>query len=277
MRVAAVQMCSTPDYRVNVVVAERLVRRAAADGAQLVVLPEKWACLGTGHDAEAGAQPLDGPAITWARALAAELAIDLVAGSLTELREDGSRANTSVHLGPDGALRGVYSKVHLFDVTLDGVTYAESAHEQAGDELVVSDAAGGVRLGLSICYDLRFPELYRILTLRGARVLVVPSAFAWATTLQHWEVLLRARAIEDQCFVVAANQHGEHVAGMRSGGRSMVIDPWGVVLAGAGVEGDAVVLADLDFPHQDRVRATLPALAHRRPAAYAWPAPTVSD
>ena len=165
----------------------------------------------------------------------------------------------------------MYRKVHMFDVTVDGVAYEESRHEAPGDELVVSAAADGTRLGLSVCYDLRFPEVHRILALRGARVLVVPSAFTWATTLQHWEVLLRARAIEDQCFVVAANQHSEHVPGMRSGGHSMVVDPWGVVLARAGAEGDAVVTADLDWAAQDRIRAAVPALANRRPSAYAWP------
>lgn len=273
MRVAAVQMCSTPDVRANLAAADRLVRRAAADGAELVLLPEKWTCLGHREDIARGAQPLDGPAVSWARAIAAELRIDLVAGSLAERVAHQERtANTSVHVGPDGELRATYRKVHMFDVTVDGTRYEESAGERPGAELVVSEAANGVGLGLTVCYDLRFPELHRILALRGARILLVPSAFTWATTLQHWEVLLRARAIEDQCFVVAANQHSEHVAGMRSGGHSMVVDPWGTVLAQAGPEGDAVVLADLDLPYQESVRASIPSLANRRPAAYAWPA-----
>lgn len=272
MRVAAVQMCSTPDVAANQATADRLVRRAAADGAQLVLLPEKWTCLGTPEDLVAGAQPLDGPAISWAREIAAELRVDLVAGSLAEAVPEAERnANTSVHVGPDGEVHATYRKVHLFDVTVDGVRYEESALEAPGEELVVSAAADGTGLGLSVCYDLRFPELYRILALRGARILLVPSAFTWATTLQHWEVLLRARAIEDQCFVVAANQHSEHVPGMRSGGHSMVVDPWGVVLARAGADADAVVVADLDLAHLETVRATLPSLAHRRPGAYAWP------
>jgi predicted amidohydrolase len=266
-------MCSTPDAAANLAAADRLVRRAAADGAQLVVLPEKWPSLGAAEGVRAGAQPADGPAMTWARATAAELGIDLVAGSFSEVPPAGRGrgANTSIHVGPDGADRARYRKVHMFDVTVDGVRYEESRHEAPGDEVVVSRAADGTELGLSVCYDLRFPELYRILALRGARVLVVPSAFTWATTLQHWEVLLRARAIEDQCFVVAANQHGEHAPGMRSGGHSMVVDPWGVVLARAGADGDAVVLADLDLAAQDAVRAALPSLANRRPGAYAWP------
>jgi len=272
MRVAAVQMSSTPDPAANLATADRLVRCAAADGARLVVLPEKWPCLGTDADLRAGAQPLDGPAISWARAIAAELGIDLVAGSFTQAVPGAPRnANTSVHVGPDGALRATYRKVHMFDVVVDGRRYEESAGEAPGDELVVSSAADGTLLGLSVCYDLRFPELYRILALRGARILLVPSAFTWATTLQHWEVLLRARAIENQCFVVAANQHSEHVPGMRSGGHSMIVDSWGVVLGRAGAAVDAVVLADLDLHEQGAVRSAFPALAHRRPEAYAWP------
>ena len=273
MRVAAVQMCSTPDAPANLATADRLVRRAADDGARLVVLPEKWPCLGACRDVRAGAQKLDGPAISWSRTIAAELRIDLVAGSLSEAPAAGEDrgANTSVHVGPDGEIKAIYRKVHMFDVTVDGTAYEESRHEAPGDQLVVSAAADGTQLGLSVCYDLRFPELYRVLALRGARILVVPSAFTWATTLQHWEVLLRARAIEDQCFVVAPNQHSEHAPGVRSGGHSMVVDPWGVVLASAGGDSDAVVLADLDLAYADAVRASLPSLAHRRPGAYAWP------
>ncbi len=272
MRVAAVQMCSTPDFEANLATADALVRRAARDGAGLVLLPEKWPCLGTRDDLLAGAQELDGPAVAWARALAAELRIDLVAGSLAERIPGAERnANTCVHVDPRGELRATYRKIHMFDVTVDGTRYEESASEAPGEELVLSATAEGVELGLSVCYDLRFPEVFRILALRGARVLLVPSAFTWATTLQHWEVLLRARAIEDQCFVVAANQHSEHVPGMRSGGHSMVVDPWGVVLARAGADADAIVVADLDLAHLEAVRATLPSLANRRPAAYAWP------
>lgn len=272
MRVAALQMCSTPDVEANLRTADRLVREAAADGATLLLLPEKWTCLGGPEAIAAGAQPFDGPALAWAREIARELAVDLVAGSFAEAVAGQERtANTSVHVGPDGEVRASYRKVHMFDVTVDGVRYEESAREQPGDELVTSTTAGGVGLGLSVCYDLRFPELYRILALRGARILLVPSAFTWATTLQHWEVLLRARAIEDQCFVIAANQHSEHAPGLRSGGHSMIVDPWGVVLAGAGAEGDAVVRADLDLERLEAVRESLPSLAHRRPVTYRWP------
>ncbi len=158
----------------------------------------------------------------------------------------------------------------MFDVTVEGVSYRESELEDAGGEVVVSASADGVELGLSICYDLRFPELYRILALRGARVLLVPAAFTLATTRDHWLTLLRARAIENQAFVIAANQIGEHAPGRRSGGRSVIIDPWGVVLAGA---PDAVtqITADLDLSALAEIRRQLPALANRRPQAYRWP------
>jgi deaminated glutathione amidase len=235
------------------------------------VLPEKWPVLGTPEQTAAGAQPLDGPALEWARATARELGIDLVAGSIAERVEGADRgANTSVHVGPDGEDRAVYRKIHMFDVEVGGRTYRESEHEQGGDDIVVSETAGGVELGLTVCYDLRFPELYRILAIRGARILTVPSAFTLATTRDHWDVLLRARAIEDQAFVIAANQVGEHAKGYRSGGRSMIVDPWGVVLAQA-PDSETYICAELDLERQAEIRRTLPSLANRRPQAYAWP------
>jgi predicted amidohydrolase len=271
MKVAAVQLNSREDREANLAAADRLTRAAAADGAELVVLPEKWTVLGSGEHLRAGAEPLDGPAITWARATARELGIDLIAGSIAE-RLPGSEmlANTSVHAGPDGEIHAVYRKIHMFDVEVDGVVYRESEHEQPGEEIVTSTAANGVQLGLSVCYDLRFPELYRILAIRGARVIVIPSAFTLATTRDHWEPLLRARAIENQAFVVAANQIGNHPPHYRSGGRSLIVDPWGVVLAQA---PDSVchIVAELDLERQEQIRHDLPALANRRPAAYAWP------
>jgi predicted amidohydrolase len=271
MRVAAVQLNSTADFERNLERADRFTRAAAADGAQLVVLPEKWSALGRGEALRAGAQPLDGPAIGWARAVARELGIDLVAGSISERRDDEPRLrNTSVHVGPDGEIRATYRKVHMFDVVVEGTVYHESEHEEPGEELAVSQAAGGVELGLSICYDLRFPEVYRILAIRGARIFSVPAAFTVPTTRDHWEVLLRARAIEDQAFVIAANQIGEHEPGVRSGGRSMIVDPWGIVLALA-ADREGPIVADLDLDAQERIRRELPALANRRPAAYGWP------
>jgi predicted amidohydrolase len=264
-------MNSTDDVAANLATADRLTRAAAADGAKLVVLPEKWSVLGGPQHLRAGAQPLDGEAIGWARSAAAELQIDLVAGSIAELRPGAEKlANTSVHVGPDGEVAAVYRKVHMFDVEVDGVVYRESQTEEPGDEVALSATADGVQLGLSICYDVRFPELYRILALRGARVVAIPAAFTLATTRDHWETLVRARAIEDQLFVVAANQVGTHPDGNRSGGRSLIVDPWGVVLAQA-PDAEGHIVADLDLERQRRIRAQLPALANRRPGAYAWP------
>ena len=271
MRVAALQLTTTDDVPRNRETADRLVRAAAADGAGLVVLPEKWTVLGDPAAIRRHAEPLDGPSIGWARAIAAELGIDLVAGSIAERvpGEDRLR-NTSVHVGPDGEIRATYRKIHLFDVDVDGTTYRESDTEAPGDELVLTRTADGTQVGMSICYDLRFPELYRILTVRGARVLLVPAAFTLATTRDHWDVLLRARAIENEAFVIAPNQWGEHTPGMRSGGRSAIVDPWGVVLAQC-ADGEGHVTADLDLAAQDRVRRDLPVLHHRRPDAYRWP------
>ncbi len=271
MRAAAVQLQSTPDRDRNLEAADRLTRAAARAGAELVVLPEKWPVLGTPEQTAAAAEPYDGPTLRWASDLARELGIDLVAGSFSE-RTDGERgANTSLHAGPDGEIKATYRKIHMFDVEVGGKVYKESEREAPGEEIVVSETAAGTPLGLTICYDLRFPELYRILAVRGAKVIAVPAAFTLATTREHWEVLLRARAIEDQAFMVAANQFGEHAPGYRSGGRSMIVDPWGVVLAQA-PDKETYVLAELDLARQDEIRRTLPSLANRRPEAYRWPA-----
>ena len=271
LRAAAVQLTATPDKAANLQAADRLVRRAAADGARLVVLPEKWSVLGRGADLRAGAEPLDGPAVTWARETARDLGIDLVAGSISERVEGEDKLrNTSLHIGPDGEIKATYRKVHMFDVEVDGTVYRESEHEAPGDDVVLSRTGGGVELGLTVCYDVRFPELYRILAVRGARVITIPAAFTVPTTRDHWEVLVRARAIEDQCFVIAANQVGTHVEGLRSGGRSMIVDPWGLVLAQA-ADSETVITADLDLDAQAAIRTRLPSLANRRPAAYRWP------
>ena len=264
MRAAAVQLSSTPDRDRNLEAADRLTREAAARGAELVVLPEKWPVLGTAEQTAAGAEPLDGPALTWARATARELGIDLVAGSLAEAVPGADRgANTAVHVGPDGEDRAIYRKIHMFDVEVGGRAYRESEHEAPGDEPALSATADGTGLGITICYDLRFPELYRLLATDGAKLLTVSAAFTETTTREHWEVLLRARAIEDQCYVIASNQIGEHAPGIRSGGRSMIVDPWGVVLAQA-PDKETHITADLDPETLRRVRAQLPAREHRR-------------
>jgi predicted amidohydrolase len=272
MRAAAVQLNSSADTAANLAVADRLTRAAAADGASLIVLPEKWTAMGSDEDQRAAAQTLDGPAIGWARAIARELGVDLVAGSILECIPGREKlANTSVHVDPQGEVRATYRKVHMFDVEVGGRSYRESDLEEPGEQIVLSQTADGVELGLSICYDLRFPELYRILAVAGARVIALPAAFTLATTRDHWETLVRARAIENQAFVVAANQVGAHPAGHRSGGRSMIVDPWGTVLAQA-PDRACHIVADLDLDAQLEVRASLPSLANRRPAAYRAPA-----
>ncbi len=271
MRAAAVQLNSNEDRERNLERADRLTRAAADAGAELVVLPEKFNVLGTHEAYVAGAETLEGPTIAWARDVARELGIDLVAGSIVERREGREKlSNTSVHVGPDGGVRGVYRKIHMFDVTVDGKEYRESASQQGGDEVVTSEAEGA-RLGLSVCYDLRFPELFRILAIRGARVVTLPAAFTRVTGQAHWDVLLRARAIENQAFVVAADQIGRHPPDNESFGGSQIVDPWGDVLVRAPDE-ECFVVADLDLSRQDEVREALPSLANRVPSAYRWPA-----
>ena len=277
MRAAAVQLNSTEDTERNLAIADRLTRAAAADGAELVVLPEKFNALGSDEWMAAAAEPIDGPTIDWARETAGELGIDLVAGSIVE-RRPGRRklSNTSVHVGPDGEVRAVYRKIHLFDVVVEGTEYRESASEEPGDEIVVSALAGAVPLGLSVCYDLRFPELYRILALRGARVIAVPAAFTKVTGRAHWEVLVRARAVENQAFMVAADQIGQHPPDKETFGGSLIVDPWGEVLArapdaSAGRPEPCFVAADLDLARQEEVREKLPSLANRVAGAYRWP------
>jgi predicted amidohydrolase len=270
MRAAAVQLNSTDDKERNLETAERLVRAAVRDGARLVVLPEKFNVLGEPEHLRAGAEPLRGQTLQWACDLASELDAWIVAGSIAERVEGDDRLrNTSALVGPDGELHGVYRKIHLFDVEVGGVTYRESDTESPGDEVVLAHA-GDLPLGLTICYDLRFPELFRILAVQGARAIALPSAFTLHTGKDHWEVLVRARAIEDQVFMIAAGQIGSHPPGHQSYGRSMIVDPWGIPLAIA-PDSECFVAADLDLAAQDSVREKLPSLANRRPNAYRWP------
>jgi predicted amidohydrolase len=272
LRAAAVQLSSNEDKDRNLTAADRLTRAAAEDGAELVVLPEKFNVLGTPEHYLAGAETLDGPTIGWARETARELGLDLIAGSIAERREGHEKlSNTSVHVGPDGELKAVYRKIHLFDVEVGGQVYRESDSEEPGDEIVLSESATGVPLGLSVCYDLRFPELFRILAVQGARVIALPAAFTKVTGTAHWEILVRARAIENQAFVVAADQFGTHPPDKQSYGGSMIVDPWGEVLARAADE-ECFVAAALDLDRQDEVREKLPSLANRVGSAYRWPA-----
>ena len=272
MRAAAVQLDSTAERSRNLEQADRLVREAAGDGATLVALPERFDLRGDEDDYARGAEPLDGPTVERMRELARELRIDLVAGSFAERREGRDKlSNTSVHIGSDGDIRAVYRKIHLFDVTVGDTEYRESDSDEPGDAAVVSEAGDGTRLGLTVCYDVRFPELYRILALEGALVVTVPANFTRVTGAAHWEVLLRSRAIENQVFVIAPAQAGEYPPGMPAYGNALIVDPWGEVLARAPDEGETFVAADLDFDRLAEVRQRIPSLANRVPAAYRWP------
>jgi deaminated glutathione amidase len=270
VRVAAVQLNSAGDKARNLETAERLVREAASAGAELVALPEKWNLLADGDELLAGAEALDGPSLTAARGWARSLGIHLLAGSICESGPPGGKAsNTSVLVDPAGEDVAVYRKIHMFDVDAGGVSYRESEHERPGSEPVTAPLADLVA-GLTVCYDLRFPELFRILALRGASLITVPSAFTLATGRDHWEVLLRARAIENQLFVLAPNQWGEAPPHYSSFGRSLIVDPWGTALATA-PDGECFVSAELDLAAMERIRESLPSLANRQPQAYAWP------
>ena len=263
MRVALIQMNSQDEKAENLERAEMLVAQAAAWGSDLVLLPELWTYLGPRKRHAEVAEPIPGDTTEFLGRLSARYRFWLVGGSFLEATEGSERLyNTSVVVSPDGEVVARYRKLHLFDVEVDGRTYQESATMVAGDEVVVASLAG-VPVGLSICYDVRFPELYRRLAAWGARLVTVPAAFTLETGKDHWEVLLRARAIENQLYVLAAAQCGSHPPGNACFGNSMIVDPWGTVVARAGYR-EGVVVADVDLGHAERVRKTLPALAHRR-------------
>nr|WP_221381108.1 carbon-nitrogen hydrolase family protein [Actinoplanes polyasparticus] len=264
MRVAVCQVNSRANRDHNLEVARDVLERAAAAGAELAVLPEYVDYLGPGQTAPKP-EPIDGDFAKFFSNAAREIGIWVHTGSFHESGPDADHTyNTSLVFDPDGGLVARYRKIHLYDVEIAGrVSYQESRSVAPGDETVVAEIAG-VRTGLSICYDLRFPELYRRLAIEGAaRVLVVPAAFMMHTGRDHWEVLLRARAIENQCYVVAAGQIGDHDPGRTCFGRSMIIDPWGTVLAQA-PDTVGVVTADLDLGRLDKIRTELPSLANRR-------------
>ncbi len=272
LRVACVQLASDEHVDDNVARAERGVREAAERGARLITLPEKWNAIGELEVLRAAAEPIDGPTITRVRAWAREHDAWILSGSsVVQVPGEDKLRNLSVLVDPAGEIHATYAKMHMFDVDVAGVAYRESDAERPGDELVVADV-DDIPVGLTVCYDLRFPELYRILALRGARIITVPAAFTLMTGRDHWEVLLRARAIENQCFVVAPDIIGDHGAGKVSYGHSMIVDPWGTVIARAG-DAECVIVADLDLAAVDRVRASIPSLANRRGEAYDWTLP----
>ena len=273
LRVACVQLNASESKADNIERAGLLVARAAATGADFIVLPEKWNGIGPADFLRANAETLDdGETVEAMRSWARDHKVTIVGGSIAERREGRDKlSNTSVVFDPDGEIASVYRKIHMFDVEVGGQVCRESESEEPGEEPARVAEVEGWKLGLTVCYDLRFPELYRILAVEGAEVITVPAAFTLFTGKDHWELLLRARAVENQCYVVAANQWGTHGDGKASYGRSMIVDPWGIVLAQAPDE-DGVIVAELERTRVEEVRRALPSLANRQPAAYRRPA-----
>lgn len=266
---AAIQMSSTPDKEENRRTAEALIREAASAGAELVALPELWNCHGLESVYRENAEPVPGPTTEFMGELAREVGIYLLGGSVLEGEPGADRlSNTSTLFAPSGEMVALYRKIHLFDVKVSDREYLESASIAPGEEIVTAKA-GATTIGLSVCYDVRFPELYRLLALAGAEVLAVPAAFTLQTGKDHWEVLLRARAIENQAFVLAPAQWGQKADERWTYGRSMIVDPWGIVLATC-PDRDGHALATLDLEYLDRFRTEFPALANRRPETYDW-------
>jgi len=266
MITAVVQMTSTPDPQHNFERAALWIERAVQRGADLVALPENFPLLRDEGDPSPNplvAELEANRAVAFAREQAQKHRVMLAAGTVPERGPDSSRNyNTAILVDADGSLLASYRKIHLFDINLPGAQHRESSHVAPGSEIAVADTRLG-KFGLSVCYDVRFPELYRALVSRGAEILLVPAAFTVPTGSAHWEVLLRARAIESQCFVVAAGQWGAHTARRRTWGHSMIIDPWGTVLAQV-PDGEGIALAEIDPAKLRDVRTRLPALEHRR-------------
>ncbi|MFN8676573.1 MAG: carbon-nitrogen hydrolase family protein [Thermomicrobiales bacterium] len=271
LNVAVLQMNSGSDKNANIAAALELIDRAAAAGARLAVLPEVWTYLGPDEGNRPHADSVPGPVTDLLADRARRHGMYVHGGSFLETRQDEpGLSNTSLVFNPDGDIIARYSKIHMFDVVLDGdAKYMESATVTPGDEIVTVDI-DGMPVGLAICYDLRFPELFRILALRGARTIILPAAFTMTTGKDHWEILIRARAIENEVFFVACGQWGVHPPGNWCYGRSMIVDPWGTVLATA-QDGVGFAQATLNDERVSAVRRQIPSLANRQPEAYRWP------
>jgi predicted amidohydrolase len=263
MRLGAVQMTSIDDVGANLRAAEPLIAEAAAQGADLIALPENFAYLRREGVRAPCAQGLDGEIVAFLRECARRHARWILGGTFPEDAGDGRVFNTSVLVAPEGVVEAVYRKIHLFDVDLaDGTTLRESASTMPGvAPCVVS--LGGFGVGLSICYDVRFPELYRTLAATGAELVLVPAAFTLHTGKDHWHVLLRARAIESQCYVAAAAQWGKHPRGRTTYGHALIVDPWGTVIAEV-PDGPGFAVATIEARRIQSVRESLPSLRHRR-------------
>jgi predicted amidohydrolase len=261
---AAVQMVASDDKTANFKEAQHWVRHAAAQGAKVVALPEVFIWRGSKKLEKENAEPIPGPTSTALAEIASELKIHLLAGSILEQIPGGEKSyNTSLLFDPTGKIIASYRKIHLFDVDLaNGVSLRESDTRAHGDAIAIgrSDLC---TMGLSVCYDLRFPELYRDLTRQGAQLIFVPAAFTAYTGQAHWEPLLRARAIENQAYIIAPGQFGQSRSSFETHGHTMIVDPWGKILAEL-PKGAGAVVADIDLDYLEKVRAELPALNHRR-------------
>lgn len=270
-RIGAIQMNTQADKAANLATAGRLIDEAAAQGADVVALPEMFNIYGTAEEISAGRESIPGPTSEFLRDKAVEHGIIVHGGSIPVSVPDGDKAwNQTLVYDPAGDLIATYRKIHLFDIDIAGKVAAnESSRYDAGVEMVSFESGLG-QFGLTICYDIRFPEVYRALTLSGARVIFHPSAFTLYTGKDHWEALIRARAIENQVYLVSPAQIGVHAGDQQCFGNTMIVDPWGTVLARA-PERECVVLAEIDYAAQDKIRAGLPSLAHRRPDVYAAP------
>ena len=269
LRTAVIQVNSRNNPAENLASVEHFLERAAAMGAQFVGLPEFWTYLGPYSGFEEAAQTIPGPTIERLQEKARKHKMIVHAGSMVERSPDtpGKFHNTSVLINRDGEIVAQYRKIHLFDVDLaNGEKHYESERIVPGDQVVTAEI-DGITFGLTVCYDLRFPELYRSLALRGAQILLVPAAFTLHTGRDHWEVLLRARAIENLCYVVAPAQVGKYPPNRQCFGRSMIIDPWGLVLAQA-QDMPTVSMAEIDLAQIEPARAQIPCLGHRRPEIY---------
>ena len=268
LRVACIQLTAGRDKAANLEQAERFVTRAVSLGAELIVLPEKWNLVGDSEVLHEGAETLErGESVRAMAAWAKRHGVVLIGGSVVERREGREKlSNTSLVFDAKGDLIARYRKLHLFDVEIAGQTYRESESEEPGDEVVLTEA-GGWKIGLTICYDLRFPELYRLLALAGAELVTVPANFTLRTGMAHWHALLRARAIENALYLAAPGQIGEPMAGRASYGHSLVVDPWGTVIAEA-PDSETVVVAELERSRVREIRSNLPVLAQRRPDIY---------
>jgi predicted amidohydrolase len=271
LQVSVVQMNSGADKRENIAAALDLIDRAAATGARLIALPEVWPYLGPDDANRDNAETIPGPITEMFAERARRHGVFIHGGSIYEVRPgDPGMYNTAFVIDPQGELIARYSKIHMFDVVLDGVAqYQESATVTPGDEIVLTEI-DGLTVGLATCYDLRFPELFRILALRGAQAVIMPAAFTLTTGKDHWETLIRARAIENGLYMIAPAQWGKHPPGNWCYGRSIIVDPWGTVIATA-PDGVGVTQALVEPSRVATVRRQIPSLANRRPEAYRWP------